>query len=275
MKRFESYPIYINHPGRWEEVRRRQRDEFVNKGDYQMMSWLDNTGKRLYEITEDKAPGTESREYENQVYKVLMLIASTKVGKLLFDSLNRDLKYWIVPLDYLDKSQCSCGAFTFPGGPKEGGGERVYFSPADWKSSARMWLSADDILFHELAHAYRDGRMGYSRNNFKPMNEYKTAEEFFALHMQNVYLANRGSSRFYRSYRSLQSVSKGTAYQYFASDAEVLMAFRHFVDNDPLAAEVARWMHPPDSFNPWRDQPVLERMYLSGLSLGINRLPPF
>jgi len=275
MRKFEPYPIYINHPGRWEEVRRRQRDEFVDKGDFQMMTWLDYTGKRLYEIMEDKAPAWESREYENQVYKLLMLIASTKVGKLLFGSLNRNVRHWIVPLDYLDKSQCECAAYSFPGAPREGGGVRVYFNPTDFNPSARKWFGADDILFHELVHAYRDGRVGYSGNNFKPMNEYKTAEEFFALHMQNVYLANRGSLRFYRSYRSLQSVSKSTVYQYFAGDAEVLTAFRHFVDNDPLAAAVARWAHPPDSFNPWRDQPVLERIYLGSASLGISRLPPF
>lgn len=274
MRKFEQYPIYINHPGRWEEVRRRQRDHFVDKGDYKMMSWLDYTGKRLYEIIEDKTPSMESREYEHKVYRLLTLIASTRVGRLLFDSLNRNIRHWIIPLDYLDKAECKCAAYTFPGQPKEGGGIRVYFNPTDFNGSAQKWHSADDILFHEMVHAYRDGTVGYAGNNFKAMNEYKTAEEFLALHMQNVYLANRGGVRFYRSYRSLQSVSKGTAYQYFAGDAEVLMAFRHFVDKDPLAKAVSRWMNPPDSFNPWRDQPVLERIYLRGTT-GISQLPPF
>jgi len=273
VKQFGTYPIYINHPGRWEAVRQRQRDEFVDKGDFQMMSWLDSTGKRLYEITEDKTPGPEAVAYENRILALLATISSTKVGKLLFDSLNGDVKHWIVPLDSIDKADCSCGAETFPGAPKEGGGVRIYCNPTDFSPTAG-WMSADDILFHELVHAYRDGRVGYAGNNFKPMNEYKTAEEFLALHMQNVYLACRGSARFYRSYRSLQSVSKSTAYQYFANDAEVLMAFRHFVANDPLAAAVARWMHPPESFNPWRDRSVLERIYLSN-SPGLSSLPAF
>jgi hypothetical protein len=275
MRKFEQYPIYINHPGRWEAVRRRQRDEFVDKRDWQMMTWLDNTGKRLYEITEDKTPDRAAREYEDQVYKLLMLIGSTRVGRLLFDSLNQSVKHWIVPLDDLDKPECDCQAQTFPGAPKEGGGVRIYFNPKDFNSIVQRWQSADDILFHELVHAYRQGRIGYANNNFKPMNEYKTAEEFLALHMQNVYLGNRGSHRFYRSYRSLQSVSKGTAYQYFVNDAEVLMAFRWFVEHEPLAATVAGWKHPAESFNPWRDQAILERMYLGSSSLGISRLPPF
>jgi Effector protein len=278
MKKFESYPIYINHPGRWEEVRRWQRDYFVDKGDYKMMNWLDDTGKRLYEVTEDKTPGRESRDYEDQVYSLLRLIASTQAGRLLLGSFNRKVNHWIVPLDYLDKQTCQgCSAFTFPGGPKEGGGVRVYFSPNDFKSSAanKNWMTAADVLFHELVHAYQMGQVGYNPSP-KSMNDYTSVDEFFALHMQNVYLADRGSGRFYRDYRTLLHVSKDTAYQYFANDAEVLMAFRYFVETDCLANKVAQWRHPANSFNPWRDQAVLERIYLNDGELqGVQRLPAF
>lgn len=275
MRRFQQYPIYINHPGHWMQALQQQREYFVDKGDYKMMMWLDYEGRQLLEITEDRRPTMASREYENQVYKLLLLIASTRVGKLLLDSLNPDVRFWIVPLFADHKAECKCGATTFPGSRKGGGGTRIYYNPTDWAGSEKKWKSADDILFHELVHAYRDGYVGYDGNNFTAMNEYTTAEEFFALHLQNVYLANRGATRFYRSYQSLQSVSKSTAYQYFAGDSEVLMAFRHFLDKDPLAAAVARWTHPPDSFNPWRDQPVLEQMYLKSANVGIRRLPAF
>lgn len=275
MRKFEPYPIFINHPERWEAVRLRQRSAFVDEGDFKMMTWLDYTGKRLYEIKEDKNPSYTARTYENQVYQLLRLIGSTRIGKLLLDSLNPAVKHWIVPLDRTDKIECECGAYVFPGAPKEGGGIRMYFNPTDFKGSAKRWLSADDVLFHELVHAYRQGRFGYANNNNKPMNDYETAEEFIALHMQNVYLANRGSLRFYRSYRTLESVSKSTAYGHFAGDSEVLMAFRHFLERDPLAAAVAGWKHPADSFNPWRDHPVLERIYLGSASIGLQRLPPF
>jgi hypothetical protein len=274
MRQFEPYPIYINHPGRWEGARSRQRDHFVDRGDYKMMTWLDSTGKRLYEIAEDKTPGPESRKYESQVHSLLTLIASTDVGRLLFGSLNRKVKYWIVPLDYLDRADCDCGAYVDTADPKEGGGVRIRFNPTDFNSPAKRWWSADDVLFHELIHAYREGRVGFANQNFKRMFEYDKAEEFFALHMQNTYLASRGSLRFYRSYRRLEPLSKSAMYQYFATDGLVLMAFRHYLDHDPLAAALARWMHPADSFNPWRDQPVLERIFLSGTS-GIGRLPPF
>jgi hypothetical protein len=232
----------------------------------------------LYEITEDKTPSRESQEYEDQVYKLLKLIGSTQAGRLLFGFLNRSVNHWIVPYDYLDKALTGDDwAYTFPGAPKEGGGVRIYFSPADFKQNApkKNWMTADDVLFHELVHAYRLGRVGYNPNP-KSMNDYKTVEEFFALHMQNVYLADRGSWCFYRDYRSFLHVSKDEAYEYFANDAEVLMAFRYFVDTDSLANRVSQLKAPANSFNPWRDQPAIERTYLNDPELqGVQRLPPF
>jgi hypothetical protein len=278
MKKFESYPIFINHPGRWEEVRRRQREYFAQKKDLHMFRWLGDPAKRLYEVTEDTAPSRESQDYENQVYALLKLIASTQAGRLLFGSLNQSVNHWIVPLDVLDKQACKgCWAFTFPGAPKEGGGVRVYFSPTDFRPNAdkKNWMTAADVLFHELVHAYQMGRIGYNPSP-KSMNDYTSVDEFFALHMQNVYLADRGSGRFYRDYRTLLHVSKDTAYHYFANDAEVLMAFRYFVDTDCLAKKVSQVKVPANSFNPWRDQPVLERIYLSdGDFQGVQRLPEF
>jgi hypothetical protein len=283
MRKFEGYPIYVNHPGRWEDVRKRQLRDFRAKGDSHMTAWLGHSAKQLYEIMEDQFPRMETREWEHQVYRLLRLVGSTRVGKLLFESLNPTVKHWIIPFDDLNKANSTGSAYAFPGHPKEGGGVRVYFNPLDFNWSHKrhrkgdvefQWRSADDVLFHEMVHAYRLGQVGYFGMNKKTMNDYESAEEFLALHLQNVYLAERGSQRFYRDYRSLKPVSKDTAYQYFVGDAEVLMAFRHYLDRDSLAKAVARWMQPPDSFNPWRDHPVLERMHLSGLGEG-SRLPEF
>ncbi len=275
MKQFGRYPIYVNHPGRWEEVRQRQLDYFKSQRDRRMVSWLTYTAKRLYEITQDVTPGPESLAYEEAVCQQLRVISSTVIGRCLLEALNHHVKVWIVPLDLLDRTDCDCGAYTFPGKPNEGGGVRVYYNPTDFNPSARRWLGADDILFHELVHAYRTGRVGYDVvNHAKPLNDDDNTEEFLALHLQNVYLACRGGARFYRTYKKRESVSKGVAYQYFAGSAEALMAFRYWVEIEPIATTVSRWMTPADSFNPWRDQPVLERMFISSESLGIPRLPP-
>ncbi len=261
MKKFEPYPIWINHPGVWEQTRQRQRDYFVDRGDYKMMSWLDYTGKRIYEITEDSTPGLIEIAFENLVLEQLRIIARTRIGKLLLDSLSPATRYWILPLDLIDKLDCDCSAYTFPGHPREGGGIRVYYNPTDFNSPEKRWIGSDDILFHELIHAYRDGFVGYEVvNGATPMRENTNIEEFFALQMQNVYLACRGATRFYRTYNRLESVSKGTAYQYLASEPEAGRALRHFVNTDPLASKVARWAGNPDFFNPFRDHAVLERM---------------
>jgi hypothetical protein len=278
MRKFDAYPIYVNFADRWEEVRLRQADEFAMKDDERMVNWLNSTGKELYEITEDMAPSFEARGFEHRIYNLLRLIASTKMGKRLFDSLNPDTKYWILPNTYPNAKPCKCGASEFPGTPKGGGGIRVYIDPQDWYGSASKFVTGDDILFHEMVHAYRDGRLGFFGMirgfGFDGYSGELGAEEFFALQMQNVYLWYRGGHRFYRSYDQRIGVSKDTAYQILASDEMVLRVFRYFLDNDPLAADVARWKHPAESYNPWRDLPVLERIFL-GRRPGLNRLPPF
>jgi hypothetical protein len=261
MRKFQSYPIYVNNPGRWEEVRRRQRDEFVDQGDYKMMTWLDWTGKDLYATLEDKTPSPESREYENRVYKLLMLIGSIRPGKLVLDSMNPNLKHWIVPFDDLDKSTCDCSAFTFPGVPKGGGGVRVHFNP-DWNPSAdpSKRYTGDDILFHELVHAYKIGTQGYDPSP-PELHDGTSIEEFMALQLQNIYLSYRGGTFFYHSYRDPRGVSKVQAYESYVKDTEVLGLFRYFLNTEPLVQQVATWTRAADTFNPWRDLPMLEQRY--------------
>lgn len=291
MRQFGALPIYINSPDpKLEESRKRSLREFTKKGDQHMMEWLRNetaehpygAAKKLFEIQRDMTPTYAGKDYENQVYDVLTKIASTRIGKLLFDLLKKDVDYWILPLEDSVQEACNCQARTFQGQyPKKvGGGVRTYFTPGKTNPICQHWFSADDILFHELVHAHRAGKGLPSEKTNNAMNAYTNGEEFIALHMQNVYLDGRGSLRFYKSDSELTGVSKGTAYQYFSGDAEVLMAFRYFVSDgvgkDPLAEAVSKWTVPPASFNPWRDQPYLERIYLDDPDLvGVQHLPPW
>ena len=157
----------------------------------------------------------------------------------------------------------NCGpAFTFPGAPKAGGGVRVYFNPTDWNPSSNpsKRYTGDDILFHELVHAYKIGKIGYDSSP-PELHDGTSIEEFMALQLQNVYLSYRGSTAFYYSYADTRGVSKGEAYESFTKDQEVLGLFRYLLNTYPLVKEVATWTRPADSFNPWRDLPVLERLY--------------
>jgi hypothetical protein len=274
MRQFGHYPIYINYADHWEDVRQRQIREFAARHDTKMVNWLRGTAKQLYEITEDKTPSAAARNFEDQVHDLLQKkISVTTLGKMLLNSLNRNVQYWIVPLDAENQRMCQCGALTFPGAPKEGGGLRIYFNPTDWEGGT--WQMPDDVLFHELVHAYRIARIGFYAQNKTPMSDYDNGEEFLALQMQNMYLADRGSQRFYLSYRRpWLNGSKDDAYQYYAGAAEVPMALRYFREKEPLATGVSHWKAPANGFNPWRDQPLLEQAYLKEVP-GIDRLPPF
>lgn len=285
MKQFKSYPIFINDGTYWtENVLSRQASEFLKKGDRTMVDWLDSTGKRIYEITPNTTGGgvrpgyvntlrNKAADYEATIERLLNLIEPTQIGKALLSSLDKAKKHWIVPLDADDRHACKmksttygCGAYQFPGKPKEGGGSRVYFSPSDFPKNP------DEALFHELVHAYRDGRYGYSGMKWTPMNQYLTAEEFIALHLQNMYREDRGYEKYFATYRALATgklSSKDDVYQHFAGSAEDLMAFKYFVRKDELARTVSTWTSR--RFNPWYDHPVLERMWLSGS--GIPQLP--
>lgn len=258
MRQFQSYPVFVNDPGRWEKVRQRQRDEFAEQGDEKMTSWLDWTGKDLYATLEDKTPSPESREYENRVYKLLMLIGSIRPGRLVLDSMSPKVKHWIVPFDSFDKKTCDCSAFTFPGGGRDG--VMVHFSPT-WNPSANpsKRYTGDDILFHELVHAYKIGTVGYDPNP-PELHDGTSIEEYMALQLQNIYLSYRGGTFFYHSYADPHGMSKVQAYESYAKDPEVLGLFRFLLNTDPLVKEVATWARP-DSFNPWRDLPGLEQRY--------------
>jgi hypothetical protein len=275
MRKFEQYSVYVNFADRAEVIRLRQAGVFAMKGDEMMVNWFDSTGRELAEITEDKAPSYEARDYEHRVYELLRLIRSVKIGKCVLDSLDKCNKYWILPTAYPTAKRCRCGANTFPGSPKGRGGERIHFEPRDWKGSASVFDSADVVLFHELVHASRQGRVGFFGEvafGFDGYSGLMGAEEFFATQMMNVYLSNRGSRIFYRTYDYGEAATKEEAYRDLCR-VTPLRVFRYFLDNDPLAKEVARWTHPADSFNPWRDLPMLEKAFLARSPQ--NRLPPF
>lgn len=261
MRRFLRYPIYVNHPGRYEEARRRQIAEFAAKKDLHMFRWLQSTGKNLFETIEDPYPPPEAVSYEGAVIDALKVIVTTQIGRLVVSALDPHIRYSIHPRLNADGTGCQCGAFVFPGAPKEGGGIRVYYNPTEFNAPLRRWIGRDDVLFHELVHAYRMGRWSYEIVNSAPdMLNWDDREEFVATQMQNVYLSQRGGNHFYRSYPRLERSDKGTAYRSLAEDQEALGQLNFLVNMDSLIASVAGWATPATSFNAFRDRNVLGRM---------------
>ncbi len=252
MRRFLKYPIYVNHPGRYEEARRRQIEYFAAKKDLHMYRWLQHTAKNLYETIEDPNPPPEAVSYEKSVIEILKVIVQTPIGRLLFGALNPNIRYSIHPYLKSDGSKCHCGAMTFPGAPKEGGGIRVYYNPTEHENPSDRFNGQDDILFHEMVHAYRMGRWTYEIvNGAKDMTRWGDSEEFVATQMQNVYLSQRGGNLFYRNYPLLQGADKTTAYDDLIGDRQALGQLNYMVNTDSVVETVAGYSI---SFNAFRDR---------------------
>jgi hypothetical protein len=272
MRRFLNYPVIVNHPGRYWDARLRQLAEIKEKDrrtdtplerakDLHMFRWLQHTGKNLYETIEDPNPPPAAVAYEKAVIEALNVIVTTQIGRLVLGAMDRNIRYSIHPRLKDDGKNCECGAFVFPGAPKEGGGIRIYYNPTEFNDASRRWIGRDDVLFHELVHAYRMGRWSYETiNNAPDMVNWDDSEEFVATQMQNAYLSQRGGQRFYRSYPKLERADKGTAYKALMDDREALGQLNFFVNTDSVMGTVAGWAQPVTSFNSFRDRTVLGRL---------------
>lgn len=270
MKQFKPFPIFANDPGpELEKNRQRLKRDFAAKRDRQMMRWLDDKLPLINEVTPSARPTDAQRNYEKAVIGQIAAVYSNPIGKIVIEQL--DLigeEVWIIPMETESTKDCECGAMTFPGDPKARGGYRIYYDPK-WDLEGNKWIGSDDILLHELVHAFRMARVGYFNQKEKPLRDFENGEEFIATQVQNVYLGFGGSSFFYKTYSPLTRASKAEVYNYYTENEDILAAFRYFLDNDRLARIIARW--PSPQFNPFRDFGQLNNTYLDYMrSHGFN-----
>ena len=225
-----------------------------------MIRWIDNKLPLINEVTIDARPSEAQKNYENAVVGQLATVYSNPVGKMVIDQL--DLigeEVWIIPFEIGNTNDCGCAAFTFPGDPKARGGNRIYYDPR-WYASGNKWIGSDDVLLHELVHAYRMARLGYFHLKEKPINNFENGEEFLATQIQNVYLGYGGSSLFYKTYSPLTRSPKTDVYDFISHNEGTLAAFRYFIDTERIARIISRW--PAPQFNPFRDFGDLNSAYL-------------
>lgn len=271
MRQFRTYSIYANVPSAaLERQRERLIGEFKEKGDEHMWRWLESTGRRIEEVTPDLREPAAAMTWESEVMKQLGLIASNPVGKLVLDQINYLKTVWILPFEAGSDAQCTCRAFTFPSGPKEREGIRIYYNPS-YSRDGDKWIGSDDILLHELVHAYRMSTVGYCGMNWRQLNNFDDAEEFYATQIQNVYLSFRGSPLYYKWYSPLTQGTFAEVYDYLTGE-DPIMAFKWFLDNEKLARLLSAWSVP--KFNPWRDFSGLEKQFLDYMRKGGYTMPP-
>src|SRR5687768_598165 len=273
MKRFRNFPIWINYnifTDKEREAALRDRlkrfyaskegkawvaelDEWRRKHgqepyDYKPEAFAEEVksgrAKRLDEIKWERQT-KESIAYEDKVTRVLEKILKTPPGELLFKSMEPTVKVWILYHEGLDNAVAAATPGIMPA--EKGGGVRLYFDP-DGFDPEMEYYTPDDILFHELIHTYRSGK---GKHNWQKMKEYKTADEFLAIHIQNVYMAFMGRTKYYFSHENPRLVTKDEIYKTIRSDDETRAAFKHFLKEEPYAQGIAKLTTP--DFNCWRD----------------------
>jgi len=209
-----------------------------------------------WQLMDDLDPkyGREIKEYESTIERTLNTFSHTSIGKMLLDMISPTKKVWIIPADWdIPRGITWCRTEA------QGGGVRISFSPRSFRkvsiSPSASGSAVEDTLFHELVHAMR-----YSNSRFNGRSlinaDFGNTEEFIATQFANVYHSSRRESEWYELYRYGGYKTKKDMYEYFAADAELVMALKYFLKTEPLAKSVATLKQP--DFNPFRDFDEIE-----------------
>jgi hypothetical protein len=129
------------------------------------------------------------------------------VGQRILDALPKDKNIVIVPYD---GNGGNCNAWANDATVFERGQARVCFSPSTWTvggmcvptATGGVGDKSDEILLHELLHAFRKVRGTYNRAPFHktPDKLYDDVEELWAILITNIYMSEKGSVKFRRDH---------------------------------------------------------------------------
>ncbi|MCW5748102.1 MAG: hypothetical protein KIT36_18080 [Alphaproteobacteria bacterium] len=246
MRTFPPYPITINGSYLGEALRQKI-ESARNAGRFQeARDLIGEMTKRAYQ--EDKSPN--SQWYEKRVSALLAYIRHTETGRALLGCLARDFPVWVIPMDSQAAHNHSPPGFGFADTNLRSdglAGVRIKFSPETWTYQAYGQLPSsrpDEVLFHELVHAYRFGK-----KERPVLDASANPEEFLAMQMTNVYVSEKGGHVFMIDYDTGQLGDQAAA-------EATLQSFQPFLNvlstiaNDPLTTAVAKIK---TSYNPFRD----------------------
>jgi hypothetical protein len=207
---------------------------------------------------------TEIREYEKTMERTLITISKTSIGKKLLNLLNPAEKVWIIPPDW-DEATATTDRL-----PDAAGGQVVIkFDPKSWRKTRTKPDQVEDTVVHELVHALR---ISWKRFLHKRIggSDFGSSEEFIATQIENIYRSSRGTNKNYSAYRG-DSRNKKDMYQYLVEHAELIMALKFFLKDEPLA-QYATNLNQPD-YNPFRDFKELEARSLK--LFGVDKFMDF
>lgn len=223
-----------------------------------MYEWSLLTYKEIVAIEEDSDPKYRQQilTFETTIRTQLDIIYNTNVGRDLLDLLNPHEKIWIVP-----DPDLKYNAMTGPATVKGRGGIRLRINPDQWIGTL------DDTLVHELIHALRFSHHRFERK-YMVHESFPDSEEFIATQVANIYRSERGKKQLYGEYHYTEGIwaRKGSIYQKFVENPELIMALKFCLDSEELVRRIA--LFKGIDFNPFKDYPVLNRMALDKSGAG-------
>jgi hypothetical protein len=225
---------------------------------------------RIDEISEQKAddfnaPGTLLHSYSFNDWRATVLppfrkIASTKSGMVLLNAFRATGKWTRIRPVW--KPECNAETSVAP--TKDTVGRyyktQVLFDPQMYMSGSECYVRRlkvqpkpraalpDEVLFHELIHAYRD--LFYLDSNHTRLHgglkRYDIVDDFFAIVLTNIYISdasNRHSSGLRADHDGYRPLEKelSNSFTFYQSSPQVLPLMTQLIkENDYLALELSK-----------------------------------
>lgn len=188
--------------------------------------------------------GAAATSYKYKVREHLLWIYRTVTGRILLNS----IRYYGIPVEIRPYPHRDCNAVG--GGEIVGGNLRgfVGYSPDTFslhgacsatKSAQRSGLLWDEILFHELVHAFRNvaGKWNAPKLNHG-LHRYTNNEEFYAVMLTNIYISDRSNKiksslrADHRGFRPLPA-DFDEGFEFFGAGRQVFSLVEQFCKDHP------------------------------------------
>lgn len=259
MIRFDPYPIIIN--GSYLDEDARLPYEFIASLFPFPVAVRDTAWNRMsaranrWDFTPDNRP--PAKAYDSHVFDLLTRIKHTESGHALLTCLPKKFPIWIIPYDSLNQrvfaKLAAVTQLKNNNRPEEG--VKIQYSPGMWCAMScgqPAMQRADEVLFHELVHACRNGTFGHKHLNSTEVTDNGNYEEFLAFQMQNVFLSETGEDKLWLQYESSQKGSPQELELFLYTAEDTMAALEYYTRvMDPLVMLIRRLTKP--KYNPFRD----------------------
>ncbi|MGH8516839.1 MAG: hypothetical protein ACREUE_05215 [Panacagrimonas sp.] len=264
---FSPYPITINGSTKDERI----RADVKRRLEARNLSEPERIGEEIKELIRlqpndwdyvaENTP--QARHYEERVRSFLNEIRRNEVGRCVLDFCMGADPIWIIPFDsaQIENAGGSFDANVTRSHKSFGGKQavRVAYTPGHWTFAADGKLPgarADEVLFHEMVHAYRFASPRVPARNYDELPHNTDHEEFLAHQAANVYRSLKGARVFNIHYKGKQLASAAECEKGLKSIPGLLEALEGFLRTDPLSKAIARIR---TLYNPFADIDRLRR----------------